>query len=94
MKRTAPNDPGKHPMVGHDALTDLVLSWDASCLATDTDFAIYEGSLGDFTSHEPRFCDTGGLTTITFAPGTGDRYYLVTPRNADNDGSYNYGTHV
>ena len=35
----------------------------------------YEGVLGDFTSHVPALCSTGGATTATFAPAAGDRYY-------------------
>lgn len=48
--------------------------------------AIYEGILGDFASHESRFCSTGGATTETFAPLAGDAYYL--PLNATREGSY------
>jgi photosystem II stability/assembly factor-like uncharacterized protein len=67
---------------------DLTLSWDASCLSNDDDFAIYEGLLGDFTSHVPLFCSTGGETSKTLTPSSGDRYYLVVPRNFDREGSY------
>lgn len=66
----------------------LSLSWEPSCLFTDDDFEIYEGALGDFTSHTALFCTTGGETEKTFLPGPGNRYYLLVPRNAGAEGSY------
>jgi hypothetical protein len=71
-------------------LTDgnLQLSWGGSCLSTDTDFEVYEGRLGDFISHAPRLCTTGGATTATLAPAAGGTYYLVVPRNSGEEGSY------
>jgi hypothetical protein len=66
----------------------ITLDWGASCTATDTSFAIYEGLLGSFPSHHPALCNTGGATTATFSPGPGNRYYLVVPRNAGHEGSY------
>ncbi len=66
----------------------ITLSWDASCLVTDIDYAIYEGSFSDFTSHELRYCGMGGATMKTFTPLAGDTYYLVVPLNATREGSY------
>ena len=65
------------------------LSWSASCSLTDGDYAIYQGTLGDFTSHEPRVCSTLGLTSSALAV-SGDAYLLVVPSNGDNEGSYGY----
>ena len=83
--------PGTPLTVSQAAGNDITLSWGASCVASDTDYAIYEGLLGDFTSHtqvgSPP-CTTGGATTTTITPGTGSRYYLVVPQNATNEGSY------
>ncbi len=67
---------------------NITLSWGSSCLPTDHDYGIYEGVLGDFTSHTALFCTTGGATEKTFAPGAGGRYYLLVPRNSDVEGSY------
>ena len=67
---------------------DLTLSWDRSCALGDGDYAVYEGTIGDFTGHLPRFCSTGGATSKTFTPSEGNRYYLVVPRNLANEGSY------
>ncbi len=66
----------------------LELSWDDSCTASDTDFAIYEGPLGTFTDHEQLVCSTGGATTLPVTPSSGDRYYLVVPTNGSREGSY------
>jgi hypothetical protein len=64
------------------------MTWDFSCLATDTDYEIYEGIQPDFSSHAPRFCSTGGATMKTFAPRPESAYYLVVPRNDTYEGSY------
>jgi hypothetical protein len=67
---------------------EVVLSWDPSCLLTDDDYSVYEGSLGHFASHVPRNCGTGGLTQVSFATPTGDVYFLVVPHNINREGSY------
>jgi hypothetical protein len=69
---------------------DLELSWSASCISSDTDFAVYEGTLGDFTSHAPGPCSTGGSTTAVLQPGPGSTYYLVVPHNTIWEGSHGY----
>ncbi len=67
----------------------LSLAWGASCLASDTDYEVYEGAIGgSFTSHAPVTCSTGGATTALVAPAAGGTYYLVVPRNASSEGSY------
>ena len=42
---------------------DLQLSWDISCIEDDDDYAVYEGTLGNFDSHTRLTCTTGGATT-------------------------------
>jgi hypothetical protein len=74
--------------VGRASGLDITLSWDPSCVADDSDYAIYEGLVGDFTSHGLRYCSTDGATTKTLTPGVGDTYYLVVPRNSMREGSY------
>jgi hypothetical protein len=71
--------------------TDITLSWSASCLASDTDYAVYEGTLGDFTSHAPTgspICSTSSRTSVILTPSAGARYYLVVPQGASYEGSY------
>lgn len=67
---------------------NLVLSWSASCAPADSDYEVYEGSLGDFASHAPRACTTAGATVVSLTPSSGNRYYLVVPRDAFSEGSY------
>ncbi len=64
------------------------LQWGVSCLGTDTDFAVYEGSLGAFTSHVPVVCSTTNLPMASLVPSAGNRYFIVVPRNASREGSY------
>jgi hypothetical protein len=66
----------------------ITLAWGASCGGADSDYEVYEGTLGDFTSHAPRYCSTGGATTKDLLPAAGNKYYLVVPRSADREGSY------
>jgi hypothetical protein len=72
--------------------TDLTLSWNPSCAATDDNYAIYEGTiagLGPGYDHTSIDCDTGGLTSQAVTPAAGDRYYLVVPTNDSAfEGSY------
>lgn len=67
---------------------DVELVWGASCLISDTDYAIYEGSLGNFASHASRFCTTGGMRAKVFTPASGNSYYLIVPTHADREGFY------
>jgi len=66
---------------------NVALSWFGSCSAADNNYEVYEGAIGTWYSHVPVSCATGG-TTASFAPAAGNRYYLVVPRNAANEGSY------
>ncbi len=66
----------------------LSLSWGTSCARTETDYEIYEGTLGSYYSHTQKFCTTGGATTKAFPQPAGSTYYLVVPKNADREGSY------
>ena len=68
----------------------VALSWGASCSVGDSDYEIYEGSMGNYQSHAPRFCSTGGATTISLAPAAGSVYYLVVPRNISSEGSHGW----
>ena len=69
----------------------LLLRWGASCQAGDPDYAVYEGSIGNFASHAPRFCTTAGAKLKLLAPAAGNTYYLVVPINAELEGSYGAG---
>ena len=64
------------------------LDWGASCAATDTDYGVYEGPIGDFTAHVPVMCSTGGATSATLVPSAASTYYLVVPSNGQYEGRY------
>jgi hypothetical protein len=67
----------------------LQLTWDSSVCSGSTDHAIYEGSIGSWTSHQSITCtDTGGDRQEIIAPSAGDRYYLVVPLDTQDEGSY------
>jgi len=67
---------------------NLSLAWSPSCSASDSDYAIYEGTLGSFTTHHSVACSTSGATAATIAAPAGNAYYLVVPRTASKEGSY------
>ena len=67
---------------------NLTLRWGSSCTSGDTDYEIYEGTLGVYYSHTLKFCTTGGATSITFPQPPARTYYLVVPRQAVSEGSY------
>jgi hypothetical protein len=66
----------------------LTLTWGGSCLDNDTDYGIYEGTIGDYASHTRRLCSTGGQFAADLLPSGASSYYLVVPQNATNEGSY------
>jgi hypothetical protein len=67
---------------------DLTLTWSPSCSPTATDYHVYEGTLGDFTSHLPALCTTSNTPQAEFTPGAGSTYYLVTPGDTTTEGSH------
>ncbi len=67
---------------------ELALSWGMSCLTQDADYEIYEGTIGNFDSHEQLLCSTAGQTTLSVSPAGGDTYYLVVPTNGLAEGSH------
>jgi len=73
---------------------DLRLDWGPPCTPALPNFGAYEGTLGNFTSHEPIACFLGLQTTHTFTPLPGNRYYLVVPNDGNNvEGSYGRDSH-
>jgi hypothetical protein len=66
----------------------IQLTWGGSCLVGDIDYAVYEGQIGDFTSHAPRRCSTEGQTSTILVPDGAAAYFLVVPRNLSWEGSY------
>jgi hypothetical protein len=79
--------------ISRDAAGDLHLSWGSSCRPEDSDYEVYEGTLGIFPSHAPRLCTTAGGTTATLTPAEGDTYYLIVPVHGVLEGSYGRDSH-
>jgi Zn-dependent metalloprotease len=75
-------------LVGKSGPDSILLAWEESCVGSDGDYAVYEGALGDFTSHLPKQCSTGGDTSSVIEPSAASAYYLVVPRNTGREGSY------
>jgi hypothetical protein len=70
-------------------LSDVILSWAASCSEGASDYGIYEGTIGAWYSHTAVDCADGGVPlTEQITPGAGSRYYLVVPHNTMTEGSY------
>jgi hypothetical protein len=68
---------------------NLILSWSPSCSSGGVDYAIYEGTLGDYGSHTMIDCtDDSGDLTEEIVPQTANSYYLVVPIGATAEGSY------
>ena len=80
--------PGTPLRLDRGASNNLLLTWGASCSAQGTDYEILEGTLGDFDSHTPRLCTTGGARMTEIEPRMGSRYYLVVPSNGFLEGSH------
>ncbi|HKQ60759.1 MAG TPA: hypothetical protein VJS92_05690 [Candidatus Polarisedimenticolaceae bacterium] len=86
-----PGDVGNSLRLGKSAVTpgSLVLSWAASCSNGAVDYAIYEGTLAAFGSHVKLDCmDDGADLREEIVPGAGNRYYLLVPLSATDEGSY------
>ncbi len=49
---------------------------------------MYEGVVGNFASHLPAVCSSGGATSTTLTPQPGDRYFLVVPKSSNREGGY------
>jgi len=81
--------PGEPLRIEKLADGDLRLSWGDACMdSVDTDYAIYEGTLGNFDSHRSATCGTGGAPTVDLTPRSGSAYYLVVPTNGYYEGSH------
>ena len=72
---------------------NLAFSWNApsGCIvpATVRDYAVYEGALGAWYSHNTALaCTTAGALNATLTPAAASAYYLVVPNNGAFEGNY------
>ena len=75
-------------LVDKVASGQLHLSWYGNCVDEVTHYAVYEGQVGVWDSHEQLVCDAGLDLEEDISPSSGDRYYLVVPLISDTEGSY------
>ncbi|MBD3867995.1 MAG: hypothetical protein IFK94_07715 [Acidobacteria bacterium] len=80
--------PGQQLTVNRAGGDDIVIAWSASCSPGDSNYGVYEGVQGSWSSAAPVTCDTGGATSWSFTPSTGSRYYLVVPQAGNVEGLY------
>lgn len=81
--------PGEPLRVARPADGELMLSWSRSCVPTDTDHAVYMGSLGGvFDHHVTLACSTGGAQAATVPEPDGDAYFLVSSHEGRLEGSH------
>lgn len=66
----------------------LQLDWDPSCVAGDTDYEIYDGTIGNYYDHQSAVCSTGGATSWNLPLPAGSRYYLIVPTDGSVEGGY------
>jgi len=83
----APLPPVVNLMVGRSG-DGLHLDWSPACELTVPDYAVYEGLLGDWHSHGPVLCSTGGAPSADIGASPGSHYYLVVARDELHEGSY------
>jgi hypothetical protein len=76
------------PLTVNKAGAMLALAWGPSCRGLDANYEVYEGLLGNPTSHVPLACSTAGATSVTITPTAGNRFYLVVPTFGGVEGSY------
>lgn len=67
---------------------DIALSWQPSCLTGDTDYAVYEGVMPNFSTWTDKVCSTAGLTMQTITPDVQNTFYLVVPNDGVRQGSF------
>lgn len=66
------------------------LTWAASCITTDTDFEVYEGTLGVWYDHGWIACTTDEAAQYDVGLAGGDAYFLVVPTNTFVEGHYGF----
>jgi hypothetical protein len=74
---------------GGGTLADaLALSWGLPCndaTVPGQDYAIYHGSMSDFTSYGSLTCSTNSSTSYLVDPASNDSFWLVVPRTSAAD---------
>jgi hypothetical protein len=93
-----PNSNGTHMIraSGRGVFADgLVLSWGPPCndaAVPGQDFAIYMGSLSNFSSYGGVTCSTDGDTSYFVDSAPNNSFWLVVPQTSAAEGSYGLAT--
>jgi hypothetical protein len=83
--------PGEPLRVAPAGAGDVELSWGASCIAAATDYAVYEGTLGDFENYDWVTCSTDEALSYTLTSPAGSTFWLVVPVDPDEGAEGSYG---
>jgi len=68
---------------------NIDVNWTPSCSAGAEDYGIYQGRIGNWTSHRQMTCtDPSPAFTEVVTPQNADSYYMVVPHNYSEEGSY------
>lgn len=73
----------------------LELSWGVPCndaLVPAQDFAVYQGSISDFTSYSSWTCSTNRVPSYLVDSAPDDSFWLVVPNTSAAEGSYGTAT--
>jgi len=73
----------------------IELTWGPPCndaTVEGQDFALYQGSMADFTSYSSLTCSTGRSTSHLIDSAPDDVFWLVVPSTAAAEGSYGQAT--
>ena len=66
----------------------LTLDWNRSCLFNEIDWAIYEGTIGNWGASFARACSTNQGNFYSVPVPSFSAFYLVVPKNGGREGSY------
>lgn len=81
--------PGVPLRVAKSGVGLLDLSWGLGCSPDALDYTVHGGEIGAFYGHVAILCDTAGaLVSATIASEVGNRYFLVVPVTATDEGSH------
>jgi hypothetical protein len=66
----------------------IALAWGPSCADGGTDYAVYQGTIGDWANPLPATCSTAGASTWSAGIPDGAVFFLVAARGEFAEGSY------
>jgi hypothetical protein len=73
----------------------VVLTWDLPCndpTVPNQDYAVYQGSVGDWDGLTSLTCTTGRARTWLVEAPSANSFWVVVPQNSANEGSYGQST--